>query len=373
VREGAGTPIPLNTWEHVALVCDGQNMRLYRNGMQVGTPVAYNGTINTNCAAALGIGVKLGPGGLPVVGADSGYWHGKMDDLGLWGRGLTADEIFAVFITGLRGQPLTEAVSGPQAPLIANDPRGFSRYVGEVAPVLTGTAGGTAPLFYQWRKDGVDIPGANGTTLNLGVVTNGTAGNYTFVATNSAGGVTSAPAVVTIQSVSAITDGLAGYWNFDEGTGTTLIDNSGQGNDGTLYNYIDDSSWMPGQIGGALAFGGPVSSNWVLVPNYPKPFSTLTVSAWVFAASRPTWATIMKNWPNVGQQFHFGLDNNTGDLSNYLIQQGGGQVGPVREGTLSPIPTNSWQHVAVVCNGGFMQIYRNGQPVGRVRPLRWHD
>ena len=45
--EGAGTPIPLNTWEHVALVCDGQNMRLYRNGMQVGTPVAYNAILVT--------------------------------------------------------------------------------------------------------------------------------------------------------------------------------------------------------------------------------------------------------------------------------------------------------------------------------------
>ncbi len=364
VREGAGTPIPLGSWQHVTLVCDGQNMRLYRNGLPIGTPVAYNGTINTNCPASLGIGVKLGPGGIPVTGVDSGYWQGRMDDLGLWTRGLAPDEVFAIFMSGLRNRPLTEAVGGPQAPLIATDPQGFTRYAGEIAPTLTASAGGTAPLFYQWRRNGTDIPNATNSSLSLGTLTNGAAGSYTFVATNSGGSITSAPALVTVQAVASITVGLSGYWNFDEGTGTTLIDNSGNGNDGALNNYLDDSSWLSGQVGGALAFGGPVSSNWVFIPNYPKPSSTMTISAWVWATSRTTWATVLKNWPSAGQQFHFGLDNATGDLSNYLIQQGGGQVGPVREGAVSPLPTNSWQHIALVCNGGTLQIYRNGQAVG---------
>lgn len=364
VREGAGAPLPLGTWQHVALVCDGQNMRLYRNGLPVGAPLAYNGTIGTNVQPSLGIGAKLGPGGVPPVSADSGYWHGKIDDLGLWTRGLTADEIFAVFMAGLRNQPLTEAVGGPQAPLLSTDPQGFTRYEGEMAPGLTAGAGGTAPLFYQWRRDGVAIPDATNTTLVLGLVTNGMAGSYTFVATNAGGGATSAPAVVVVQAVTGITEGLAGYWNFDEGAGTLLIDNSGNGNDGALVNYPDDSAWVPGAIGGSLAFGGQASGQHVVVPNYPKPSSTLTLSAWVLATSRPTWATIAKNWPATGQQFHFGLDNNTGDLSNYLLPQGGAQVGPVREGSGTPLPTNSWQHVALVCNGATMQLYRNGQPAG---------
>ncbi|MBW2647223.1 MAG: hypothetical protein JRE23_13825, partial [Deltaproteobacteria bacterium] len=29
---------------------------------------------------------------------------------------------------------------------------------------------------------------------------------------------------------------LAGYWNFDEGTGSIALDKSGNGNDGTLVN-----------------------------------------------------------------------------------------------------------------------------------------
>jgi hypothetical protein len=36
------------------------------------------------------------------------------------------------------------------------------------------------------------------------------------------------------QSLSGNEPGLIGYWRFDEGTGTTVIDASGQGNNGTI-------------------------------------------------------------------------------------------------------------------------------------------
>jgi hypothetical protein len=63
---------------------------------------------------------------------------------------------------------------------------------------LSISASGTAPLAYQWRRDGVAIPGATGSTLTLAAVTQASAGKYTVVVSNPAGSVTSNEATVVV-------------------------------------------------------------------------------------------------------------------------------------------------------------------------------
>jgi hypothetical protein len=46
---------------------------------------------------------------------------------------------------------------------------------------------------------------------------------------------------------------LAGWWPFDEMTGTVAHDASGNGNDGV---FVGDPQWVPGILGGALEFNG---------------------------------------------------------------------------------------------------------------------
>lgn len=60
------------------------------------------------------------------------------------------------------------------------------------------TAAGTAPLSYQWRKDGANIPGATSATNNLTGVTTNDAGGYSVVVTNSSGSITSQVATLTV-------------------------------------------------------------------------------------------------------------------------------------------------------------------------------
>jgi len=55
-----------------------------------------------------------------------------------------------------------------------------------------------------------------------------------------------------IQSASA-EETLLAYWKFDEGSGTTAGDSSGNGNDGTLVN---GPTWVSGRHGMALSFDG---------------------------------------------------------------------------------------------------------------------
>ena len=162
----------------------------------------------------------------------------------------------------------------------------------------------------------------------------------------------------------AITDGLIAHWKFDETNGFTAY-NSVATNHGGLVNFpAGNSHWTNGQAGGALRFRGPGFNHFVLVTNYPNPIFAMSLSAWVWAEARPTWASIAKNWGgSVSGQFHFGLQDTAGDLSNFLTVSGGSQPN-TREGALFPI--GSWQHVAFTADGAQMRIYRNGVQAGSV-------
>lgn len=59
-------------------------------------------------------------------------------------------------------------------------------------------ATGDAPLTYQWKKGGVDIPGATSSTYTLTPVLTSSGGTYTCVVTNAEGSATSADIVVTV-------------------------------------------------------------------------------------------------------------------------------------------------------------------------------
>jgi alpha-tubulin suppressor-like RCC1 family protein len=65
-------------------------------------------------------------------------------------------------------------------------------------------ARGTAPIRYQWRKNGVDIFGAQSSTYIIANVRETNAGNYTVVVTNNFGAVTSQVAVLIVQSAPTI-------------------------------------------------------------------------------------------------------------------------------------------------------------------------
>ncbi|MDB6127453.1 MAG: Immunoglobulin I-set domain protein, partial [Verrucomicrobia bacterium] len=61
--------------------------------------------------------------------------------------------------------------------------------------MLSVSASGTAPLGYQWYRDGIAISGATSSTYAAA-----SAATYTVVVTNSVGTITSAPAVVTLAA-----------------------------------------------------------------------------------------------------------------------------------------------------------------------------
>ncbi len=88
------------------------------------------------------------------------------------------------------------------APTITTQPSAVSVATGGTASFTVSASGTPAPT-YQWQKGGVNIAGATSATYSIASVTTGDAGNYTVVATNSAGSVTSAAATLTVTAATA--------------------------------------------------------------------------------------------------------------------------------------------------------------------------
>ena len=63
--------------------------------------------------------------------------------------------------------------------------------------------------------------------------------------------------VLVLALISNASADLVGHWTLDDGSGTTAIDSSGNGNDGILVdNPIWDIAWIPGIAGSAVEFYG---------------------------------------------------------------------------------------------------------------------
>lgn len=80
------------------------------------------------------------------------------------------------------------------------------------------------------------------------------------------------------SSLHATPEGLVAYWPFDEGSGITTLDQSGNGNDGDL---MGDTHWVSGQLVGALEFNG--SNSAVIAPDIAFDNRSFTVAMWISA------------------------------------------------------------------------------------------
>jgi chitodextrinase len=147
-----------------------------------------------------------------------------------------------------------------------------------------------------------------------------------------------------------------GNWRFEEGSGTTAADSSGNGNTGTLTN---SPAWTTGEIGNALSFSAS-DGNYVeadgsgdLANLYN---SGMTVMAWIYPTA--TGGHIIDKDNKVVGGWRLDMETNT--VGFYVAE---GQTDVIRE-SASTIVLNTWQHVAVTwdgsTSGGNIHIYING-------------
>jgi uncharacterized delta-60 repeat protein len=112
---------------------------------------------------------------------------------------LTDEGSYHVEVTNAGGRAVSSAVtltlSAP--PVITTQPASFSGLGGGTHSFSVGAAG-RSPFSYQWRKGGVDVPGATSSTFRLGK-DEANEGLYSVVVTNSDGTVTSDAASLIVD------------------------------------------------------------------------------------------------------------------------------------------------------------------------------
>lgn len=104
------------------------------------------------------------------------------------------------------------------------------------------SASGTAPLSYQWQKDGVDIGGANNSSYTRASITANDAGSYSVIITNVAGSITSSNALLTFNACAISLQSI----DVSSGVNATFTYAVDAGNDYTLQtkNDLTDANWQ---------------------------------------------------------------------------------------------------------------------------------
>jgi len=151
-------------------------------------------------------------------------------------------------------------------------------------------------------------------------------------------------------------NGLVGYWKFDEGTGTTAYDSSGNNNDGTLVN---EPEWVDGRYGRALSFDG--INDYVEIPDSPElrlnESKGLTIMLWFYRTSYPQYDNVLVSKQVYPGWVEYQLDLiNTGNLE---FKTWDGYNNAVIGSTSVP-DANKWYHVAYVMNNTHWDFYVNG-------------
>ena len=154
---------------------------------------------------------------------------------------------------------------------------------------------------------------------------------------------------------SLTTTTLAGWWKFDDASGTTAVDSSGNGNTGTLTN---GPTWTTGTIAGGLSLDN--SNDYVNIPTSSSLtlLSALSISFWMKKTSLSGEDDLVSKSTD-GSVVEYGV-NSVGDEISFFYTSGGSLYG--HETTSANLSTGTWYHVAVTYSDAADSavIYING-------------
>jgi len=184
--------------------------------------------------------------------------------------------------------------------------------------------------------------------------------SYRVLAVDAAGNVSgySAVASASTPAGTVLPAGLVAGYSFNGGSGSSVVDVSGNGNTGVLTGGV---SWSTaGRFGGALSFDGASGLVQVAASSSLGLSGAMTLSGWINpSASQSGWRTIVQRQADA---YFLNASNDTGPLR----PSGGANLGGATRwvGGSSASPVGSWTHVALTYNGSQLVLYVNGVQAG---------
>ena len=156
----------------------------------------------------------------------------------------------------------------------------------------------------------------------------------------------------SIISVADIQTGLVGYWPFDQGSGTTALDATKNGNDGDII----DAKWTDGKFNKGLEFD---STAHVDVPHNDSlmPTKEITVAMWVFPTAYPQVELrgVFKNG-SYNLDLHSGKGRTEVHIGNWK-----GAVNP------SQLSLKEWHHLAMTYDSSDLILYVDGKEASKAK------
>ena len=196
---GSNFIAPLNTWTNIIVTYDGITLKIYTNG---NLDNYSNGTINIDASSEpLYFGKEF------TTAPDNWYrwFKGKLDDIAIYNRALTQQEITALY-TG------TPPCTNPTATIT---PQGATTFC-QGGFVNLNAATGTNYTF-QWYNNGQVIAGATSSTYQAT-----STGNFTVKISDGACNTTSSPVSVLVNQIPSNLVNASGNTTFCAGGNVTL-------------------------------------------------------------------------------------------------------------------------------------------------------
>jgi hypothetical protein len=331
-------------WYFVACIADGSTLSLFLNGNYVGqtSGVVSNKYNSTSPFRS----------GFATLDSTGNYFSGLIDEVALFDRALTGAELNSIYARA----------AGAVPPFITREPASQTLYVGRTA-TFTVQASGTLPFTYKWKKGTqvlTDTGNLSGTTTDKLTVANvaaADAGDYTVEISNSAGGITSAIATLTVIPLASLdrfstavgTLNPLGYWQLNEDVGPTAYDYFGG------LNATYGIAAIPGQFGPrSPEFFGFSTTNlatwtygaadsWIALPPFNFTTNTVTITAWVMPeGDQGGWRGLVYTRDGGAAGLSYGDTNelrytwNGNDANTYNFASG------------LMVPTNLWSFIGLV-------------------------
>ncbi len=189
--------------------------------------------------------------------------------------------------------------------------------------------------------------------------------SYQFLSWSDSGtqthDVTPASSITYTATYTTSVPGLVAAYNFNESSGTSVVDSSGNNLTGAITGATRVTG---GRVGGALSFNG--TSNMVTV-NSAAPLNLttgMTLEAWVNPTSLGTaWRNvIIKERPN-GETYNLYANTDTSGPVAYTALASS-PAAPTWASTTTKLTANTWTHLAVSYDSTTLRLYVNGVQAG---------
>ncbi|MBI5360467.1 MAG: DUF2341 domain-containing protein [Planctomycetes bacterium] len=278
-----------------------------------------------------------------------------------------------IYSWGTGGNWIQIFLNGSGQVLVSTNTQGEQTWTGQSVPLnkwshltMVSTGGSTA-VYINGLSAGTKTLTVPSVSINVRIGWDGVATRQ-FIGTMDEFRIYKGRAFSVSEVSTSYGSGIAGSWHFSDGTGQSVTDMSGNGNNGQLGSTagsdVSDPVWTAsGKAGNALSFDG--TDDYVsIADNASLNVSNISVEAWIKTPNQTVYKFIVQKYnvssPNQG----FALAMNV-TTSNQLGMWVGGGAWTYGNFTWD----GAWHHIVGIYNGTTVYLYVDGNLIGTPQAL----